>query len=214
MAVRSPFGPHREIRKTTRSRSCVPSIGVQTATEVKMKTHNFTIVASSPNEFSVMTDRLFEAGCDDATVSLQKGLLVLEFDREARTFVHAIMTALQDVAKTGAVIERIEPDYLVSAAEIAKRSSQSRASVSLYAKGERGVGFPRPIARVTTESPLWDWADVSAWLHREAHLSLSMIVEARAVRELNKVLVEKSQPSSYLGRKLERARLNQSGSST
>jgi hypothetical protein len=169
----------------------------------KVKTHNFTIIASAAEDFEDIAECFFEAGCDDATISLQKGVFVLEFDREARTFISAIISALRDVLKAGAKIERIEPDYLVSAAEIAKRSDQSRASISLYAKGERGSGFPNPIARITTDTPLWDWVEVSSWMHRGRHLSLSAAVQARALRELNKLFVEQAPVSSHLERKLK-----------
>ena len=54
-----------------------------------------------------------------------------EFGREARNFVHAVVSAVFDVMRTGAKIERIEPDYLVSLSEIAKRSGLSRSAVSL-----------------------------------------------------------------------------------
>src|SRR4051812_46724840 len=117
-----------------------------------MRTHNFTIIASGMDTSSdEYAERLYEAGCDDATIAVQKGLLVIEFDREARTFSSAVVSAIGDVRKAGATIERVEPDYLVSAAEIAKRSGVGRAAVSLYAKGERGKDFPSPVARVTTD---------------------------------------------------------------
>jgi transcriptional regulator with XRE-family HTH domain len=171
---------------------------------VNVKTHSFTIIASGFDASTDFADRFFEAGCDDATIGIQKGLVVLEFDREARTFIGAIVTALRDVYSTGAKIERVEPDYLVSASEIAKRSGCSRSAVSLYAKGERGNDFPKPVARVTTDSPLWDWVKVSAWLHRECGLPLEAVVEARTLRELNKVVVEHAKATSRLGRRIEK----------
>ena len=40
----------------------------------EMKTHEFTIVASGLDpEMEGYEDRFFEAGCDDATLSFQKG---------------------------------------------------------------------------------------------------------------------------------------------
>ncbi len=158
-----------------------------------MRTYEFTIIASGLNPDSDgFADRFFENGCDDATLSFQRGVIVLEFGREARNFVHAVVSAVFDVMRTGAKIERIEPDYLVSLSEIAKRSGLSRSAVSLFAKGERGADFPLPIARVTTDSPLWDWVDVSRWMRQRGKISSSVVVEAQVVRTLNRVTVERA----------------------
>jgi hypothetical protein len=173
--------------------------------EEVMKSHNFTIIASGLDIAAEtdVADRLFEAGCDDATLSIQKGVMVLEFDRVARTFIAALFSAVRDVQRAGAKVERVEPDHLVSASEIASRSGLGRAAISLYASGARGRGFPHPVARVTTESPLWDWVEVSSWMHRENKLALSAAVQARLVRAINRVVAEEDDPSSsVLVRKL------------
>jgi hypothetical protein len=118
--------------------------------EEMTKIHNFTIIASGIDfEQSNLADPFFEAGCDDATISIQKGLIVLEFDREGRSFSSALLSALVAVEMSGAKIERIEPDYLVSASDIANRANLGRAAISNYAHGLRGQGFPHPVARVT-----------------------------------------------------------------
>lgn len=155
-----------------------------------MRKHNFTLIASGidPALDESAMDRLYEAGCDDATVSTQKGLIVLEFDRDARNFVSALFSAIADVQRAGGVIERIEPDHLVSASEIAKRCGLGRAAVSLYASGARREGFPRPIARVTTESPLWDWVEVASWLYHRNQLDRVTVVQARLVRFVNQAI--------------------------
>jgi hypothetical protein len=119
-----------------------------------MKTCNFTIIASGPDpEARDFEDRFFEAGCDDATISFQKGVIVLDFAREAPNFVKALSSALADVQRTAATVERIEPDHLVSMADIAMRAGLTRGAISLYAKGMRAQAFPAPVARVMSESP-------------------------------------------------------------
>jgi predicted DNA-binding transcriptional regulator AlpA len=162
-----------------------------------MRKYNFTIIASgfdSTLEEETL-DRLFEAGCDDATLSVQKGLIILEFDREAKNFISALFSAIENVQKAGGQIERIEPDHLVSASEIAKRCGLSRAAISLYATGARAEGFPHPVALVTTESPLWDWAEVSSWFYHRNKLDLEVAVRARLVRNVNRVI--DGRPSYY-----------------
>lgn len=151
-----------------------------------MKAHEFTIVATglNPNDED-FENRLFEAGCGDAAVSYQKGVIILEFSREAQTFASALVSACEDVNRAGAKVERIEPDHLVSLSEIAARSGLTRAAVSHYCKGIRGAGFPAPVARVTSESPLWDWVDVSRWMCERQQLPGDTVLQARMVREAN-----------------------------
>jgi hypothetical protein len=150
-----------------------------------MNKYDLTIIASgldpAANEFY---DRFYEAGCDDATIAYVKGLIVLEFEREAKNFSHALASAIADVRRAGATVEHVEPDYLVSLSDIAQRCKLSKAAISLYAKEERGENFPAPIARLTTDSPLWDWFEVSQWLYHEGKaLELEDVVQARLVRE-------------------------------
>lgn len=153
-----------------------------------MKTYEFTIIASGLDpEADDFEDRFYEAGCDDATISFQKGVIVLDFAREAQTFSKALISAMRDVQEAGAKIERIEPDHLVSLSDIAARSGLSRAAISLYGKGERGRGFPAPVARITSESPLWDWAEVARWMHTHDRLPASEVLRARVMKEANLV---------------------------
>ncbi len=65
-----------------------------------MKTHEFTIIASSLNTKSDdFEDQFYHAGCSDATISLWKGAVILEFAREAPTFDEALASALADVQR-------------------------------------------------------------------------------------------------------------------
>jgi len=156
-----------------------------------MKTHSFAIIATGLDpEAEDFADRFFEAGCDDATISFQKGAIVLEFDREARTFFHAMTSAIRDATNAGAKVRHVEPDHLVSLADIASRAEMTRSAASNYAKGARGQGFPTPCARVTTENPLWDWVEVARWLHRRGRLPIEEILRARAVRRANAVIAQ------------------------
>ena len=151
-----------------------------------MKEFEFTIIASGlDTEADDFEDRLFEAGCGDATIVVRSGAIILHFDREAKNFGHAVVSACRDVQQAGAKIERIEPDVLVSESDIAERANISRAAVSLYAKGARGAHFPAPVARVTTKSPLWDWLSVSRWMYKRGDIPRTMVVEAKIVRGLN-----------------------------
>jgi hypothetical protein len=153
-----------------------------------METYEFTIIASGIDpEAENFEDAFIEAGCDDATIALQRGVLILDFAREERSFGHAVYSAVRDAIKAGAKIERIEPDPLVSLSEIAKRTGLTRAAITQYALGHRGEGFPTPVARVMTESPLWDWVQVAQWMRHshKANIDADVVVKARVVRDCN-----------------------------
>ena len=63
-----------------------------------MKTFEFSIVASGLDpEAEDFADRFFMAGCDDATVSFQKGHIILDFARAAASLEAAIASAVEDV---------------------------------------------------------------------------------------------------------------------
>lgn len=154
-----------------------------------MKTYEFAIVASRLDPLADgYEDRFFAAGCDDATLSFQKGLTIAEFAREAPTLSHAILSAIDDVRVAGATIERVEPDYLVSLSDIAERCSLSKQAISLYAHGKRGSGFPPPSAKVMSGHPLWDWCAVAYWLHEKSYVERDVVVSARILKEINTVL--------------------------
>lgn len=155
-----------------------------------MRTHEFTIVASGLDpEAADFEDRFFEAGCDDATIAFARGAIMLGFAREAANLRDAVESAVADVRRAGAIVHRIEPDPLVSLSEIAERAGLTRAATSLYAKGARGRGFPRPVARATTESPLWDWTEVSDWLRARNLIGDEAASDARILRAANDLLV-------------------------
>ena len=132
--------------------------------------------------------RFYEAGCDDATISFQRGRIIVDFSREAESIDVALVSALTEVESTGATVERIEPDPLVSLADIATRTHMTRAAMTNYAKGHRGHGFPAPVARITSESPLWNWDEVAHWLFRHGRIDAETVLAAFALRRVNALL--------------------------
>ena len=63
-----------------------------------MNIYNFTLILSeSSQQIENLEDLLFEAGCDDATLSMSNGITYLEFDREANQFSTALNSAIQQV---------------------------------------------------------------------------------------------------------------------
>lgn len=157
-----------------------------------MKTFEFTIIASGLDPATHgFEDRIFEAGCDDATVSFQKGVTIMEFSREAASFSEAVESACGNAARAGLTIERIEPDPLISLSEIAERSGMSRQAISLYTAAKRGADFPCPVAKVTSKHPLWDWSEVATWLYRNGRVDADTVAEAEVVKRANAELASR-----------------------
>jgi hypothetical protein len=151
-----------------------------------MKTFEFSIVASgvdpAADDFG---DRFYDAGCDDALVAFQKGHTIIDFAREANSIDEAIASAIEDVCAAGAKIDRVEPDPLVNLSEIASRANLTRAAISNYAKGDRAKNFPAPIARVTSDTPLYDWAEVACWMVLNNKIPAEVAISAGVFKEAN-----------------------------
>jgi hypothetical protein len=108
-------------------------------------------------------DRLFDAGIDDGYPESGPDGHSIGFDREAASFADAILSAIADVEAARFEVLRVEPDELVSAADVAERTERSRQSISSLVNGTRGPGgWPNPVAG-NVRSPLWRWSDVAAW---------------------------------------------------
>ncbi len=54
-------------------------------------------------------DRLFAAGCNDATILVIDGELRLDFDRAAETYELAVASAASDIERAGGTIIYVEP---------------------------------------------------------------------------------------------------------
>src|SRR5690349_12185617 len=107
-----------------------------------MTMHVFSVVLDRvPTDDEL--DALFAAGCDDAAFSMEQGLSIAEFDREAPTLADAIVSAVRDIESARLVVMRVRDEDLVTLADIGDRVGQSRESIRRYATGERGPGgFP------------------------------------------------------------------------
>ena len=172
-----------------------------------MKVFEFSIIASGLDpKADDFESRFYDAGCDDATVSFQKGHIIVDFSREAESIEAAIESAVNCVTAAGAKVDRVEPDPLVSLSDIAARVHMSRTAISYYSNGQRGTGFPSPVLKVTTSSPLWDWATVAKWFFEQNKISEDDLRIAEAVKTANEALLhgykpfgstEKAAPQQY-----------------
>lgn len=157
------------------------------------ETFSFALVLDGPRRYDEhLEDRLYEAGCDDALLSVSQGVLCLDFDRRAPSLFDAVLSAVRDVegAGAGATVCRVEPDDLVTASEIAARTGRSRESIRLLASGRRGNGgFPSPVRGVKSRARHWRWAEVASWLaEHEGAAAQPTLDEARVIAAINAAL--------------------------
>jgi|ETNmetMinimDraft_28_1059901.scaffolds.fasta_scaffold12420_6 hypothetical protein len=150
-----------------------------------MTVYDFTFVVDADPDDEAFEDRFIEAGCDDATFVLMRGNALLSFDREGDSYKEAVLSAYEQILQAGAGIVRFEPDFLVSAAEIAARTNMTKQAIGMFIKGERRDGFPAPNTRVNSASPLWDWVEVSRWMVDHGKLNADVYRDALVSRIIN-----------------------------
>ncbi len=131
-----------------------------------MSTFHFTLIVDGTDlQDQLLIDRLFEAGCDDATAGSRDGVQYVDFDREAEALDDAILSAVDDLETLeGVEVIRIADAGLASMADIAARVGRTRESVRLLVKGARGPGnFPKPVTDPRSRHRLWRWSEVAIW---------------------------------------------------
>jgi hypothetical protein len=154
--------------------------------------HEFALAVWGVDPLSdELMDRLFEAGCDDATPSTRAGVLHISFCRRAATLRDAILGAIRDVRRAGVDAShlRIDACHLVTLAEIARRIGRSRQLVQQYSTGQRGGGgFPPPSTYLSDDAPLWPWCEVAEWLVQRNLIRPEALADARDIAMINDIL--------------------------
>ncbi len=166
--------------------------------------HDFILVLDGITEVTPkMEDALFEAGCDDGTISSRSGRVFIRFTRTAPSLLEAILSAMQDVdkAQIGVTILRVDDCNLVTQAEIARKINRSRQVVHQFITGSRGPGgFPPPSCHIVDETPLWKWCEVAYWLWQNGMLKENALRDAQDIEAINSVLeferVKRLQPAA------------------
>jgi hypothetical protein len=150
--------------------------------------YDFTLVLTGITELTPEVENaLFEAGCDDATLSRRFGRQYLTFSRNAPTLKEAILSAIHDVRRSEVL--RVDSCDLVNQSEIARRIGRSRQLVHQYLSGERGPGgFPPPVCHISDDAPLWMWCEVAYWLWQNDMMKEEALREARLVAVINDLL--------------------------
>lgn len=167
--------------------------------------HDFALIVGGVGELTQhVEDALFNAGCDDATLSIQYGLLYMEFSRSAPSLEDAIIGAINAVrnavrnAGIGAEVLRVDECDLVTPSEIARRIGRTRQLIHQYMNGTRGPGgFPPPECHLTDNAPLWAWCAVSYWLVQNDLLRPEVGWNAEVVKAINNYLESERQRQRY-----------------
>jgi transcriptional regulator with XRE-family HTH domain len=146
---------------------------------ITMTIHDFAFVLDADPHNQDVEDMFFDEPFLDTTLILQNGALALSFDREAKSYKDAVLSAYEDIKSTGVKILSFDPDYLVTSSEIARRVGLSRAAISKYERADIENGFPAPVRYVLSKRPVYDWVPVSKWFldrdeieHDEYHHAL------------------------------------------
>ena len=78
--------------------------------------HEFTLILTAPHVTEQQCNALYEAGCDDGTISTSRGVTRIDFARKARGLKEAIRSAIANVHAAGLEVLRAEiaPENLVA----------------------------------------------------------------------------------------------------
>lgn len=150
-----------------------------------MTTYDFAFVLDADPHDETVEDKFLCEPFDDATLILQNGALALSFDRTDKTYKDAVLSAYADIKAADIGIISFDPDYLVTASEIAKRVNLSRAVISKYTHPELDNGFPAPVRGVLSNRPVYDWVSVSEWFLKREQIDVSEYRHAVVSRIMN-----------------------------
>jgi hypothetical protein len=146
------------------------------------------VVALEGLPTSEQIGRLLEQS-EDATVEVHppSGAAWVAFDREAPTFVDAVVAGIYDLHNAGLVATEVhEDDDLVTLGLIAQRISRSEQVVRRWAAGDTGPGgFPAPLVD-HPRRPCYLWSDVAPWL--QVHIGLEQPDVSATLRAIDLAL--------------------------
>jgi hypothetical protein len=70
--------------------------------------YEFSLILTAVEVTDEDADKLYEAGCDDASILTRDGVTRLQFDRQAAHLDEALSTAIQSVERAGLSVSRVE----------------------------------------------------------------------------------------------------------
>jgi hypothetical protein len=127
MVVSSLFGPRQVIPNDMLDTFEPKSIAARTefssmrarerkamnpAAKVVQETHEFTLIYTGVEDLTdEFVNAMYEAGCDDALIGMRDGYFFADFGRSAPTFREALISAIEDIERSGQPLRlvRVEP---------------------------------------------------------------------------------------------------------
>jgi hypothetical protein len=154
-----------------------------------MTTYWFELEIGPVGDLEEAAERLYSVCGDGQLAGDERGGTIM-FSREARNAVRAILSAIDDSERAGLSVTNVMED-LVTADDIAEKTSRSAQAVGHWITGERGPGgFPAPVIYRGSRIKLYSWAQVSRWLSeaRLGHVDPAAAEVAAAAAEVNTLL--------------------------
>jgi hypothetical protein len=128
-----------------------------------------------------------------------------EFERPARTFANAVLSALSDLQRVfpEADLIQVEPDVLTTISGIAERVGRSHESIRLLIQGKRGPGgFPRTASAPGAKPQVWRWHEVVEWFEQKMGIHVPDSGNAKFLALINDILrLRLSAPTAIDNRK-------------
>ncbi len=177
--------PHHNLKQVARSKP-------------NTRNYEFVLVLNGVTfeNFDVVSEALYEAGCDDATPGISNGIPMIVFDRTAGSFKQAVSSAFRDVSKASKLckiplkIVRLDANSLASLTQIADRSGKTRQAIHNYLAGKRGLGnFPLPLQQPENKTLLWRWSEVANWLYDNQLVEAQVAKDARDAEAFSMAVV-------------------------
>ncbi|MEM8620366.1 MAG: hypothetical protein AAGF73_11660 [Actinomycetota bacterium] len=134
---------------------------------------------------------------DDPHIEMERrggnGVLEIDVEPDAGIYREPQLDRLRRRVEGSAdvAVTAFGPTPYVSMARIAARTDKSPQSIFQHARGERGPGgFPAPL-NPGDRGPVWEWADVHAWItHTDNNINIieteATLIEVAAVALIGK----------------------------
>jgi hypothetical protein len=130
-------------------------------------------------------NKFIDGGVEDATFGTERGVCVVEFDREAASLADAVASAVRDLDNADMRAVRVVDEDLVTLADVADRVGQSHESIRRYATGDRGPGgFPPPVNPARDGTIFYRWSEVMPWLRESLGVEVPDVDPALVVANL------------------------------
>lgn len=143
-------------------------------------------LSSRDHDHDEIVERLFEAGCDDATIGVgQPGRIALAFNREGPDAWSAIFSALRDMKRAVPSARLVEagPDLvgLTDVADLAGVTRQNMRKLML----KHASDFPLPVHEGNPS--VWHLSDVLVWLTNRGSypISAELVEIAKSIKQVN-----------------------------